>query len=62
MNDTMKTLMEKREDTHNLLLKIDTAIRALQAVCPHNKMEYIGHDSHYNHERCVECGYVDDRC
>ncbi len=62
MKQTIKTLVEKRDQVSKQLAKIENAIKALQEVCPHEKMEYIGHDSHYNYEKCIECGYVDDRC
>jgi hypothetical protein len=49
-------LSDKEEDLRAKLQATQAAIKAVQAVCPHD-MKDDGHDSHYNWFKCSACGH-----
>lgn len=52
----IKSLLEERVVLKAKLVKIETAIKAVQEVCGHDNTADEGHDSHYNYKRCLDCG------
>lgn len=63
MNTEISKFLDEKKTLKSRIDKIDKLIDAFQAVCTHTKedgsdaMEYEGHDSHYDYEKCTICGY-----
>lgn len=55
----MRDLFKREEEAGDKLLKIRDAIKGLQSICDHIEMKNIGHDSHYDHKICINCGWID---
>lgn len=62
MKETIDKLVKQEKELTKKVLEVRDAIEALRNVCEHPEWEYIGHDSHNNHEQCTTCGKIDYRC
>ncbi|MDP2723176.1 MAG: hypothetical protein Q8O72_10490 [Bacteroidales bacterium] len=56
MEPFIDKMFKERSQVAMQLIKLDTAIKAMQDVCDHDLVVYAS-DSHNNHYQCTKCGH-----
>jgi hypothetical protein len=55
----VKPILSTKKKYEKKLKTIGLKLEKIQESCNHGNWIYLGRDSHYNHEQCGLCGYVD---
>lgn len=54
-----KPILTAKKKYEKKLKAVRLKLEKIQENCNHGNWIYLGRDSHYNHEQCGLCGYID---